>query len=151
MIIRRAEEKDLKEIYRIEVNSFKDPYPYGLLKAFLYHPGVYLVIVEDEKIIGYSIGIIRFKDLGHIISIAIDKDYRGKGFGKKLLKETIDNLIKMGVKKIRIEVRESNEIAINLYKKFGFIEKEKIKEYYPNGESAIVMFLDVVKYLQKLE
>lgn len=149
MIIRRAEEKDLVEIYRIEVNSFKDPYPYGLLKAFLYHPGVYLVAVEDEKVIGYSIGIIRFKDLGHIISIAVDKDYRGKGIGKKLLKETIENLAKMEVKRIRIEVRESNEIAINLYKKFGFMEKERVKEYYPDGETAIVMFLDVVKYLQK--
>lgn len=148
MIIRRAEERDLAEIYRIEVESFKDPYPYGLLKAFLYHPGVYLV-VEEEKVIGYSIGIMRFENLGHIISIAIDKAYRGRGLGKKLLKETIEGLMETGAKKIRIEVRESNDVAINLYKKFGFMEKERIRGYYPDGESAIVMFLDAAKYLQR--
>lgn len=149
MIIRRAEEKDLLEIYRIELDSFKDPYPYGLLKAFLHHPGAYLVAVENEKIIGYSIGIVRFRDLGHIISIAVDKAHRGRGVGKKLLKETIERLVEMGVKKVRIEVRESNQVAINLYKKLGFVEKGRIEGYYPDGEAAIVMFLDVARDLQK--
>ncbi|MCX8170036.1 MAG: ribosomal protein S18-alanine N-acetyltransferase [Candidatus Methanomethyliaceae archaeon] len=149
MEIREAKLEDLEDIYRIEISSFEDPYPYGLLKAFLYHPGAYLVVLKDNRIIGYSIGIIRFGNLGHIVSIAVDKDYRRKGVGSKLLDETIRRLVNMGAKMIRIEVRESNIAAKNLYKKFGFIEKERIEGYYPDGEAAIVMFLDMVKYLQR--
>lgn len=149
MEIREARPEDLEDIYRIEKSCFKDPYPYGLLKAFFYHPGAYLVAIEDDKIIGYSIGIIRFGNLGHIISIAVDEGYRGRKVGSKLLEKIIERLIDMGAKIIRIEVRESNIIAKNLYKKFGFIESERIEGYYPDGEAAIVMFLDVIKYLQK--
>jgi ribosomal-protein-alanine N-acetyltransferase len=140
--IRRANIDDLKEIYRIEKESFPDPYPYGLLKAFLFHPGVYLVATINEKIIGYCIGIIRNENIGHIISIAVDKDYRRKGVGTLLLKTTINELMKLGAKKFRIEVRESNIIAIKLYEKIGFKEKERIPNYYSDGETAIVMFLE---------
>ncbi|MCX8182213.1 MAG: ribosomal protein S18-alanine N-acetyltransferase [Candidatus Methanomethyliaceae archaeon] len=141
--VRDATLKDLNEIYAIEKESFPDPYPKPLLKAFFYHPGIYIVAVIGGEIVGYAIGIIRFRSLGHIISIAVRKESRGRGIGKKLLKELIKRLSAMGAKKIRIEVRESNEIAINLYKKFGFVTKEKIFGYYPDGEAALVMFIDL--------
>ncbi|MEM4234256.1 MAG: ribosomal protein S18-alanine N-acetyltransferase [Candidatus Methanomethylicaceae archaeon] len=141
--VRDATLNDLNEIYAIEKESFSDPYPKPLLKAFFYHPGAYIVAVVRGKVVGYAIGIIRFRSLGHIISIAVEKDFRGKGIGKKLLHELIKRLSGMGAKKIRIEVRESNEIAINLYKKTGFTTKEKIFRYYPDGEAALVMFIDL--------
>lgn len=141
--IRKANINDLKEIYRIEKESFPDPYPYGLLKAFLFHPGVYLVAIVEEKIVGYCIGIIRNEDIGHIISIAVDKNYRRRGIGTILLRNTINELMKLGARKIRIEVRESNIAAIKLYEKIGFREKEKIYGYYSDGETAIVMFLEL--------
>ncbi|RZN57336.1 MAG: ribosomal-protein-alanine N-acetyltransferase [Candidatus Methanomethylicota archaeon] len=141
--IRKANINDLKEIYRIEKESFPDPYPYGLLKAFLFHPGVYLVAIVEEKIIGYCIGIIRNEDIGHIISIAVDKNYRRRGIGTILLRNTINELMKLGARKIRIEVRESNIAAIKLYEKIGFREKEKIYGYYSDDETAIVMFLEL--------
>ncbi|MEM2880621.1 MAG: ribosomal protein S18-alanine N-acetyltransferase [Candidatus Methanomethylicaceae archaeon] len=141
--VRDATLNDLNEIYAIEKESFSDPYPKPLLKAFFYHPGAYIVAVVRGKVVGYAIGIIRFRSLGHIISIAVEKDFRGKGIGKKLLHELIKRLSGMGAKKIRIEVRESNEIAINLYKKTGFTTKEKISRYYPDGEDALVMFIDL--------
>ncbi|MCQ5340474.1 MAG: ribosomal protein S18-alanine N-acetyltransferase [Candidatus Methanomethylicia archaeon] len=141
--IRKANINDLKEIYRIEKESFPDPYPYGLLKAFLFHPGVYLVAIIEEKIIGYCIGIIRNEDIGHIISIAVDKNYRRRGIGTILLRNTINELMKLGARKIRIEVRESNIAAIKLYEKIGFREKERIYGYYSDGETAIVMFLEL--------
>ena len=141
--VREATLNDLNEIYAIEKESFPDPYPKALLKAFLFHPGAYIVAVVERKVVGYAIGIIRYRSLGHKISIAVRKDYRGKGIGKKLLNELLNRLFAMGAKKIRIEVRESNEIAINLYRKVGFVPKEKISGYYPDGETALVMFIDL--------
>ncbi|MGQ9759718.1 MAG: ribosomal protein S18-alanine N-acetyltransferase [Candidatus Methanomethylicaceae archaeon] len=141
--------EDLEEIYEIEKASFSDPYPPALLKAFFFHPGAYLVAVLERRVVGYTIGIIRFKSLGHVVSIAVKKDLRGRGIGKNLLTEIINRLKAMGAKKIRIEVRESNTVAISLYRKMGFVEKERVVGYYPDGETALVMFLELPSDHQK--
>jgi len=142
--VRDATLNDLNEIYAIEKESFPDPYPKPLLKAFFYHPSAYIVAVLGGRVIGYAIGIIRFKSLGHVISIAVQREFRGRGIGKKLLKELISRLFAMGAKRVRIEVRESNKVAINLYKEMGFVVKERIIGYYNDGESALVMFMELL-------
>jgi ribosomal-protein-alanine N-acetyltransferase len=48
-----------------------------------------------------------------------------------------------GVQSVRLEVRESNVEAIDLYKKAGFLAEDKIEGYYVDGESALVMYLSV--------
>ncbi len=147
--IREATLQDLNDIYQIEIEAFSDPYPKGLLKAFFFHPGAYLVAVAGDKVVGYAIGIIRFRSLGHVVSIAVKMNYRRRGVGKKLLIALIKSLTLKGAKKIRIEVRESNDIAINLYRSIGFVGKEKIMGYYPDGEAALVMFIESTSDHQK--
>jgi len=139
-LVREARLSDLDAILEIEEGSFSDPYPRGLLKAFLYHPGAYIVALSEEAVIGYAIGILR-RDQGHIVSLAVKKDCRRGGVGQKLMLEIIGRLRTVGAKSMRLEVRQSNSAAIELYKKLGFAEDEKVKEYYPDGETAIVMFL----------
>ena len=65
---------------------------------------------------------------------------RNQGLAKKVLAEVIDYAEKNGAEKIFLEVRESNEIAINLYKKLGFEKYAVRKNYYnDNGENAVCM------------
>ena len=67
---------------------------------------------------------------------------RNQGLAKKVLAEVIDYAEKNGAEKIFLEVRESNEIAINLYKKLGFEKYAVRKNYYnDNGENAVCMVL----------
>lgn len=143
LYIRDARLEDLDAIFNIEETSFSDPYPKGLLKAFFYLPGVYIVASSKEAVIGYAIGIIRYEKLGHIVSVAVNESRRRKGVGQRLMEEIIGRLCSMGIKRIRIEVRESNLPAIKLYSKLGFMEEGKIKKYYSDGESAILMYLNV--------
>jgi ribosomal-protein-alanine N-acetyltransferase len=143
LLIRDARLEDLDTIFRIEERSFLDPYPKGLLKAFFYLPGAYIVAVSKEEVIGYAVGIIRYKKLGHVVSIAVEESIRRRGVGERLMKEIIERLCSMGVNRMRIEVRESNLPAIKLYMKFGFMVERKIKKYYADGESAFLMWLNV--------
>ncbi len=108
--------------------------------------GVYNEL-EDPKI-----GILdRIKNLfsaplkaGHLISIAVLEEYRGRGIGSALLKHTIEALSTIyKVSSIFLEVRVSNVPAIRLYEKFGFKKARIIKEYYRDGEDAYVMVLKI--------
>ncbi len=80
--------------------------------------------------------------VGHLISIAVLEEYRGRGIGSALLQHTIDamrNVYK--VASIYLEVRVSNIGAIRLYEKFGFKKARIVREYYRDGEDAYVMVL----------
>ena len=132
---------DLEGIHSIEEKSFPDPYPRGLLKAFFFMPGAYLVATSKGAVVGYAVGIIRYGSIGHIVSIAILEGYQGRGVGKVLLERLMEELAALGAKEMRLEVRESNSRAIGIYRAAGFEEKDKIKNYYADGESALVMWL----------
>lgn len=45
--------------------------------------------------------------------------------------------------KITLEVRVSNVVAVDFYKKFGFEVERQVPKYYNDGEDALIMYLDV--------
>jgi len=139
-MIRNACEKDLDEIYKVELKSFKIPYPCHYLKMLLSIAPTYFLVAEEEgRVLGYISGIVRLGKIGHIISIAVDPDHRGKGIGERLVKALLEKFKENGMKKVRLEVRISNIAAINLYKKLGFTIEKRLKNYYPDGEDCYIM------------
>jgi ribosomal protein S18 acetylase RimI-like enzyme len=62
--------------------------------------------------------------------IAIDKKYRHMGYGKGLLEFSVSILRTKGFKKYSLEVLKDNSIAINLYKRLGFIVTEERQQHY---------------------
>jgi len=93
----------------------------------------FLLLIDNNKIIGY-LYYSEIYDRLEINQFEVKKEYRKKGNGDLLLKELINST----KKNITLEVKESNVIAINLYKKNGFVEVSKRKNYY-NGEDGILM------------
>ena len=105
---------------------------------------------ENEKnVLGYIVfyGTIESTD---IFEVAIKKEYQGRGFGKKLLIESMKNLIEdkknIEIKniyffknKFLLEVNEKNKKALKLYKKIGFEEISIRKNYYGKDENAVIM------------
>lgn len=139
--IRPMTNRDISEVISIENVSYSAPWTrrefYGELN--FNRLAKYFVIEKEGKIVGY-IGSWFFKDFVHITNIAVHPDYRKHGIGTKLMKHIIELASRKGAKKIVLEVRVSNKIAQNLYKKLGFkVEKVK-REYYPdNKEDAFYM------------
>ena len=82
-------------------------------------------------------------DEAHIATIAIHPEFRGLGYGKRLLAETLRQSIMRGVILATLEVREGNLNALNLYRSFGFIVVGQRPQYYrDNNENALVMTVE---------
>ncbi len=141
--IRDATLPDLDAILGIEEESFADPYPRGLLKVLYFLPGAYLVAESGGKVAGYAVGVIRHRRLGHVISVAVAGGMRKRGIGEGLMRALLERLIAEGAEAVQLEVRESNAAAIRLYERLNFRCKKRIKRYYADGESALVMRLDI--------
>ena len=112
-------------------------------------PLTFLVAEEDGEVVGYimcrietglpNLGFFGLIKKGHVVSIAVMPEHRGKGIGYTLMKEAMKNMEKYNAKECFLEVRVSNQPAINLYKKLGFQVVKTIRHYYMDGEDAYLM------------
>lgn len=146
MNIRKAKISDLEAIKEIEDESFINPFTKeDLLYEISQNPvSNFLVLEKDGLVVGFIDYWVTF-DSATIDQIAVKKSERNQGFAKILLEKSINDLKDLGsVSFFTLEVRTSNEPAINLYKSFGF-QKVTIKEkYYDDGEDAIYMIKGLV-------
>ncbi len=141
---RRATIDDLEEIQSIERSSFKYPYSTFYMKNLLKYADIYYVAEMDNKIVGYIIARKEAYNMGHIISIAVHPDYRKMGIGEKMLQKVEKELKEMGCYRVYLEVRISNQPAISLYKKLGYLTFKVIHNYYADGEDAYMMIKSLI-------
>ena len=136
--------EDLPQVVKIERESYRSPWP---LEDFVRELTIntraqYFVALEDELIVGF-VGTWLLADEGHITNVAVTPEKRGKGYGKILILEAIKSLREKQASYIILEVRVSNEKAVNLYKSFGFRVIQLRKGYYmDSNEDAYVMIKD---------
>jgi len=91
------------------------------------------------QILGYG-GLRIALDKAHISTIAVHPDWRGCGLGEMMLAALIDTAILRGATTVTLEVRASNEMAQNLYRKYAFVEAGRhVKYYHDNNEDALIM------------
>ena len=90
----------------------------------------------ERGLSNYGSGICK---KGHIISIAVLDKYRRLKIAAKLMDAAHDALRLRDVREVYLEVRESNQAAVNLYQKLGYQQHKISKHYYTDGESAIIM------------
>ncbi len=98
-------------------------------------------IIEDK-----SVGYLEYSliyDRMEIDNINVLEEYRNKGIGTKLMAYLVSMAINLRVVNITLEVRVSNDIARNLYKKFGFREVA-LRKYYYGDEDGILMEKNVM-------
>lgn len=149
--IRPIQKHDFEQLTQIEFESFTDPYPKELFQFLAgTQPDQFLVIVEKkeetESILGYAVADIDRKKqskVGHILSIAIGKQYRRRRFGSRLLSKLINVLKSKGCNGVILEVRVSNNDARSFYQKLGFREVERSRRFYDDGEDALIMALNL--------
>ena len=134
---------DLEEAYKIELDVNPSPWKYEtFLSSFeVGHKG--LICKKDNLMIGFII-FSPFSPEAHILSISVRNEMQSKGIGTLLLKSMLDQCKVMNYKKIFLEVRVSNEKAINFYEKFGFSKDAIRNNYYTdNSEDALLMSLSI--------
>ncbi len=137
--IEPASLRDLNPLRSIERICFPlDAWPILDLISVLTYPGVVrLKAVQDKHMVGFIAGDVRrLEGVAWIATVAVLPEYRGQGIGAALLSQCETQI---PLNRIRLCVRPSNEVAIHLYEKFGYVKMAEWVKYYQDGESALVM------------
>jgi ribosomal-protein-alanine N-acetyltransferase len=84
-------------------------------------------------------------DEAEILTVAIGRDMRGKGYSRPLLAHHLEALVQRRVLTVHLEVEESNGPALALYRRLGFQETGRRQGYYSKADgsraSALTMTL----------
>ena len=140
MIIRKWNFTDILSISEIEKKSFSAPWSFKILAdTFLFNKFTGVLSETDGKITGYG-GFTNVQGEADITKIAVSEEYRRQGVGNKILKEMLRLSEEAGVSVITLEVRTSNEAAINLYKNNGFTVTATRKNYYGNEDAFVMQY-----------
>jgi len=145
VLFRKMELQDLEAVHRIESECFTLPWSLSAFYNELVnnHFATYLVMEVDGQLAGYG-GMWNIIDEAHVTNIAVRPSYQGRGLGKRLLRELMALAAALGSRRMTLEVRVSNHIAIRLYEQMGFRATGVRKEYYSdNREDALVMWADL--------
>lgn len=137
--LRRATRKDLPSVHRIEQAAFPQPWPFAAFEQYVGRPG--FLVADDGGVVGYIVADVveaHGRPVGHIKDLAVRADRRREGIGAALLTRAID-VLSDRVETVKLEVRESNTAAIDLYRRHGFTYRRRLPEYYANGEDALVL------------
>ena len=138
------EKYDIPSVCDIQLQAFGERTPEDFDKCISSSLYCYCVATVGNVIVGYF-GVMFTADECELLTIAVDENYRHRGYGKYLLAAAISIAKKKGKKAMFLEVRDNNENALGLYVKLGFTKQYVRKGYYqtPFGaKDAVVMKLN---------
>jgi len=148
--LRKFSPNDLHSVTHINLVCLPENYTdYFFIDLHQRFPETFIVAEENGEVVGYimcriEVGLSNFGfsgliKKGHIVSVAVLPQCRRKGIGKALITKAMDGMRLYNAKQCFLEVRMTNDVAINLYKKLGFDVTRTIHGYYADGEDAYVM------------
>ena len=139
--------RDVAQVMPIEKASFPAPWPVSAYRYELKKNDLssYLVLREDDRataearVVAYG-GFWLILDEAHISTLAVDPADRGLGLGEWMLVIVVETAKLRGADELTLEVRVSNKVAQQLYRKYGFRQVGLRRAYYrDNGEDALIM------------
>lgn len=134
---------ELDAIEQIENASFPKPWCRAFFAEELRLPGrLSLVARHDGVLAGYLFAMWIFEEM-HVNKIAVAQQMRRQGIAERLMAKALSFAREHGIERISLEVRASNETAQAFYAHLGFTTTYVRKRYYPDGESALVMTLEL--------
>lgn len=153
--IRPLARDDLDEVLLIEMASFSHPWLKEMFQAELdlgeiSRCYVALPASETGRGVGNNAGICGYlmswlvADELHITNLAVAPGRRRSGAAEELLSHALREAVPKGALWCQLEVRASNVAARRLYEKFGFMGIGIRRNYYQDGEDAVVMGKNLV-------
>ncbi len=135
-----AKKEHLSQLEALERQCFSVPWTLEQLESQLPdNQHCFLVALDGDKVLGY-VGLMYVLDEGYISNVAVAPQARRKGIGDALIAHLLRWAHENGLAFVTLEVRESNQAAIALYKKHGFQTVGLRKKYYDfPKENAILM------------
>ena len=135
---------DVDEVHALECSVFPHPWSRANFMDSLSSGYDAWVLREDGSgpLAGYFL-LMYAVDEAHLLDVAVAGGRHGTGVGRFLLERISARARSQGMASILLEVRPSNERALKVYRRYGYVEIGRRKGYYPahegKREDAIVM------------
>ena len=141
ILVRKMQPKDLPKVCEIEKDNFSLPWSEkSFLESMERDDTIFLTALVEEEVAGY-VGCYCIAGEGEITNVAVKDTYRRMGIGGKLLEELYKEAELLECREFLLEVRESNEAAIGLYTRQGFVKEGIRKNFYEQPvENAVIMW-----------
>ncbi|MFP2932300.1 ribosomal protein S18-alanine N-acetyltransferase [Pyxidicoccus sp. 3LG] len=147
-IIRQMMVEDMPAVMALEKQAFKNPWSAELLQRELQHEWSTILLVEEAReegapeLLGLAIFWIVHDEV-HVLNVATAPLHRRRGVARAVMDEVLARGKARRCTLATLEVRRSNEAALQLYRSLGFRPVGIRPNYYVDeGEDAIVMVLD---------
>ena len=145
LVIQDMQPEDVDEVVKIETWSFSDPWSKENFLAELDLPFSWVWAAKlDEELVGYCCCWEIEEEL-QIANLAVHQNFRNQGVGKKILQEILNRACQKKIKKVTLEVRESNQFGLKLYHAFGFAEIGRRKRYYQKPTEDGLIFAKILE------
>ena len=130
------------QLAEIEKLCFSTPWSEKQILDELENPlAAYFVAMDGDTVAGY-IGSQTVLGEACVMNVAVHPEYRGRGVSTLLMQALVDHCKATDCTLLTLEVRESNEPALGLYRSFGFALQGKRRNYYTDPrEDALIMTL----------
>lgn len=139
--IRDMRPRDVPQVVAIENATSATPWTRAMFLSELGRPGTLDLVADQGGDVNAYVMVSRYADVWHILNLCVREAHRGRGLGGRMLEELF---VRAGAKAhlgFTLEVRVSNDPAIRLYRRKGFLEHGVRPGYYSdNGEDAIIMW-----------
>ncbi|MHA7856202.1 ribosomal protein S18-alanine N-acetyltransferase [Marinobacter shengliensis] len=140
VLLRQAVADDLTALVQLENRCFtEDRISRRSFRRFLEMPRDRLIVAEQgSELVGYCLVLMNAATrLARIYSIAVSPTVRGRGVGEQLVREAEKEAVEADRIIMRLEVREDNAGAINLYKRLGYRQFGTYRDYYEDHGDAL--------------
>ena len=143
ILIRQMQTSDVAQVSEMEKSYFSVPWTTQALEEITDNQSAFYMVAMDDRsceVVGYC-GMYCILGEGDINQVAVKEACRGKGIGRKLLQDFMQEGIKRGIQTFTLEVRASNAAAIRLYESCGFQIEGTRKNFYDKPrEDAYIMW-----------
>lgn len=139
MIIRKANPDDVEAIVSLDQEVLQTNWHEKLYAESIVFKDTQSLVLDHE---GRLIGFLIYRKIGgdfEIIQLALNKEYQRQGLASMMIDYMIQDAQSSHIEFIYLEVEIDNLPALNLYKKYGFEAIHQRKNYYGQGQDAIVM------------
>jgi ribosomal-protein-alanine N-acetyltransferase len=147
-VLSEASVRDAPDIAALHAQSFQRGWSEDECERLLGDPAVLTHrAVIGGKLVGFIMARIA-ADEAEILSVAVSRACRGRRIAGQMLSLSMRRLAGLGVRRIFLEVGETNDPAARLYARAGFTEVSRRPNYYPGGDgkpiAALVLRRDLV-------
>ncbi|MBQ0042209.1 MAG: tRNA (adenosine(37)-N6)-threonylcarbamoyltransferase complex dimerization subunit type 1 TsaB [Lachnospiraceae bacterium] len=141
MSICRMQEEDLEEVAALEEATFSMPWSVDAFREMVNCPEAVYLVAKDKGHICATAGLRNISGDGEITNVVVREEYRQGGLGYRVMEKLLEEGAQLGCEAYTLEVRVSNQAAIHLYEKLGFVsEGIRPKFYEKPEEDAMIMW-----------